>query len=388
MNMTWMRAFALGSLVALGAPAVTTVAQDKPAEEKEQAEAPKSAKECEAAIKKLGASLGRSPTEEQIEGFFKEAWKITGDYVKNHPDATDLKDVYSWAGPRASYAKNNEGFLIIAKSYLKANPEAKDAAVWRKYSIAGGLGNDTFKKEAAEELKKIDAEAAKDAAKALLAAEIRLIDAENRKDDEAKAKVIDGIKKNEVIAKSDDVWVGRDAMRIVLTASKAVIKDGETFPCWSEAYDVKDLDGKSIKLADFKGKVVLIDFWAVWCGPCIGEMPNVVKAYGAYHPKGFEVIGISFDTRDGEQGLRDTIAGKTAKGSRGDKTGVMPWRQIYDGGYWSAGMAKRYGVQSIPKTVLIDKDGKVVAQNLRGAALEEKLAELLGKAEESKEDSN
>lgn len=384
MNMAWMRAIALGSIVTLGAPYVTTLAQDKPAEEAKE-EAPKSAKEVEAAVRKLGSSLGRSPTDAQIDEYFVKAFKIAADYVRNNPEAKDHADIYKWAGSRGQYGKNNEDFLFLAAGYLKANPDAKDAAAWRKFYISGGLSSEAHKAAAGEELKKIDEAAKKDATSALLAAEIRIADAGFRNDAEGKAKAIDGLKKNELISKSEDVWVGRDAMRIVLSASKAEIKEGEVFPCWSEAFDVKDLDGKSIKLADFKGKVVLIDFWAVWCGPCIGEMPNVVKAYADYNAKGFEVIGISFDQREGEQGLRDTIKGE---GKVGAKTGVMPWRQIYDGGFWNSGMAKRYGVQSIPKTVLIDKDGKVVAQNLRGKALESKLAELLGAVEGDKEDSN
>ncbi|MBE7492491.1 MAG: TlpA family protein disulfide reductase [Planctomycetes bacterium] len=383
MNMTYIRALAFGGLIALGAPCVTTQAQDNPAPETKES-TPKTAKELQAEIQKLGQSLGRSPTEEQIDGFFLKAFKMAADYVRANPEAADVADVYKWAGPRASYGKNNGDFLFLAQSYLKANPDAKDAETWRKAYLCGGLAHADYKADAEAQIKKIDEAGKTDVNQALLAGEIRVMAAKFANDKEAGAKAVAALKNHKLVAESKDVWVGRDLMRIALTGSKAEIKVGEAFPCWSEVIEVKDLDGKAIKLADFKGKVVLIDFWAVWCGPCIAEMPNVVKAYETYKDKGFEVIGISFDRRDGETGLRETIKGE---GNVGKRTGVMPWRQIYDGGFWDSGMAKRYGIRGIPHTVLIGADGKVVAQNLRGKALETKLAELLGEAEK-KEGNN
>ncbi|MBX3460924.1 MAG: TlpA family protein disulfide reductase [Planctomycetes bacterium] len=373
--MHWMKTAAFAGALLITAPSALVIAQDDKPAEKNEDKAPASAKEVQAAIQKLGQGLGRNATPEQIAEVFAKAWVIAGGYVKSNPDATDIGDIHKWAAPRLAYGKNHEGFLVICESYTKKNPEAKDIADWNKYYLAGSLGNETRKDAAAKEIAKIEKDGVNDAAKALLAAEIRLIDAANRDDAEARKKVIDAIKTNSKLTGSEDVWVQRDVMRIVFSSSSAEIKDGETFPDWGDVMKARDLDGKEITLADFKGKVVLIDFWAVWCGPCIAEMPNVVKAYNNYKDKGFDVIGISLDRRDGEDGLRETIKGE---GRVGTRTGVMPWRQIYDGGFWSSGLAKRYGVQSIPKTVLIDKEGKVAAQNLRGEALEKKLAELLG----------
>jgi thiol-disulfide isomerase/thioredoxin len=127
------------------------------------------------------------------------------------------------------------------------------------------------------------------------------------------------------------------------------------------------LAGKEIDLADMKGKVVLIDFWATWCGPCIAELPNVRKAYEDYHDKGFEIIGISLDKAKDEAKLKSFV-----------KDENMPWPQAFDGKGWGTALAKKYGITSIPATFLVGKDGKIVSSNLRGPALSSAVEKELG----------
>jgi thiol-disulfide isomerase/thioredoxin len=125
-------------------------------------------------------------------------------------------------------------------------------------------------------------------------------------------------------------------------------------------------EGKKLKLSDLRGKIVLIDFWASWCGPCRRENPNVVQAYQKYKDKGFEVLSVSLDT-DRQRWL-DAI-----------KADNMAWLHVSDLKGWQAAAGKLYGVSGIPFTVLVDKQGKIIGKNLRGAALDAELARIFGK---------
>lgn len=132
--------------------------------------------------------------------------------------------------------------------------------------------------------------------------------------------------------------------------------------------DIKfpSLDDKEIALSDYvgKNKVILVDFWASWCGPCIKEMPNVKEAYAKFKDKGFEIVGVSLDN--------DKSAWEAAT-----KRLEISWPQMSDLGGWKSEAAAAYGVKSIPMTLLLDIEGKIIAKNLRGKELEDKLAELL-----------
>ena len=120
-----------------------------------------------------------------------------------------------------------------------------------------------------------------------------------------------------------------------------------------------------VSLSSFKGKYVLIDFWASWCGPCRQENPNVVKAFQAYNAKGFTVLGVSLD----QPGAKD----KWIKAIHDDK---LTWTHVSDLKYWDNQVAKQYGIQAIPQNFLVDPAGKIVAKNIRGEELANKLASI------------
>jgi len=130
---------------------------------------------------------------------------------------------------------------------------------------------------------------------------------------------------------------------------------------------INDISGKPRKLSEWcgRGNHVLIDFWASWCGPCRAEMPNVVENYAKYHAKGFEIIGVSFDSK--------ADAWKNAVQTLG-----MVWPQLSDLRGWKSESASLYGITAIPANVLLDKDGKIIAVDLTGDELGEKLKELYG----------
>lgn len=122
-------------------------------------------------------------------------------------------------------------------------------------------------------------------------------------------------------------------------------------------------EGEEMSLSDLRGKYVLIDFWASWCGPCRRENPNVVRMYKAYKDKGFEILGVSLD-RDKDRWLAAI------------EKDQLTWRHVSDLKGWSNAVAQQYSIRSIPRTILLDPEGRIVAKNLRGASLEAKLKEL------------
>lgn len=145
------------------------------------------------------------------------------------------------------------------------------------------------------------------------------------------------------------------------------MKQASTFMTGGEApdFEMATPEGEMMKMSDLRGKVVLVDFWASWCGPCRRENPKVVKLYNKYKDKGFEILGVSLDS-DKNRWLKAIADDK------------LTWPHVSDLRGWQNAAAKMYGVRSIPHTMLLDAEGKIIGRNYRGAVLEAKLEEIFG----------
>jgi peroxiredoxin len=135
-------------------------------------------------------------------------------------------------------------------------------------------------------------------------------------------------------------------------------------------FTLNDPDGNPIAISSFRGKYLLIDFWASWCGPCRRENPNVVTVYNDFNDKGFEIIGVSLD-RDREKWLGAI------------ESDHLTWPHVSDLQYWDSAAGKLYGINSIPANVLVDRGGIIVARNLHGDDLRKKLQELYAAEEQN-----
>ncbi len=310
----------------------------------------------------VGASLGA--IEESCDKAEKDSntalrrkrYEQVAAYVKASPSAKDILAARNTAVDLAEELEDWAKVVEHADEYLKnhADGEARVAVQLSRASAFGKLSKVEDSKKAYDEaIKGIDLE--KNGAQSLWSAYTGYAAML------AEANDIEGAKKQYQAAK--DAMSG---IPQVNQLAEAAIKDLDLIGTEPAAFpdDAKDLDDKLVSLADFKGKVLLIDFWATWCGPCRVEMPNVIKAFEKFHAKGFEIVGISLDRPGDTEKVKEYVAQKK-----------IGWRQVYYSDVPNK-VSELYEVHGIPHTILIGKDGKVIKTGLRGEALQKTLEKL------------
>ncbi len=278
-----------------------------------------------------------------------DAWLTANKKADDRADA--LAEAADLAFEMAEWSKA-KGY---AETYIAEFAKAEKVKAMNLL-IGRSLGNIPGSEAAAKEVFEKAIESAGDDFNAAVEAAVELADLQCALGEKDEAKDTLGV----VAAKFDQVR----GLKEFLEGKKAEFDELGEAP---KPIEVTGFDGKPISLEKLKGKVVLIDFWATWCGPCVAELPNVIATYKKYRDQGFEVVGISLDDDEGK--LKDFLASHD-----------MPWPQFFDGKGWKNEIGVAYGVKSIPKTYLLGPDGKVARVGVRGPALPAAVAKLLAKS--------
>ncbi len=287
------------------------------------AAADRASAETEAAreYKRLSDELRAKQGTMAMNEYFMLLERSLGDFIRKYPKAPEageahfaLGTVYSATGSTAKAIEHTEAFM--------ASPAVKNASMAAAAKLV--LASSYLAVERFDEAEKLFRE---------------LVDAGLSIDQ----RISDG-------ARSELARI--DALRRIKIGSPAAGIVGTSH------------EGKKIDLAKYRGKVVLIDFWAAWCAPCRQEMPNVIRTYKDLKKKGFEVIGVSLDE-------------DRAKFDKFIRDNKMDWPQIYDGKGWATAAAKSYAVNAIPATFLVDRKGVLRYRNVRGPKLREAVEALL-----------
>jgi peroxiredoxin len=177
----------------------------------------------------------------------------------------------------------------------------------------------------------------------------------------AKAKLAGLVALAETGKSAQDKEVGKASKQLLAQLDREnAVQAGAKPP----AFTAKDLSGQSHSPAQYRGKVVLIDFWATWCGPCLAELPAVKAVYEKYRDRGFVVLGVNLDE---ERGAVERFV----------KAQGLAWPQLFDGKGWKNEIAQSYGVTAIPRAILVDREGVIRHASIRGSELDGAVAELI-----------
>lgn len=262
--------------------------------------------------------------------------------------------------------------IAFSEKFLKAHPASNYAGIVRRLRLSA-LARQGKTAQAMEEWKAFLAEGKAETLSDVLDSGLQLAEAYLNAGDVKAARSLYEIIRDKLplsVPEAQREMLAQQLMQGVLSSRfEALELIGQAPPKLEGA----DLDNKPMDLAQYRGKVVLLDFWATWCGPCINTLPDLKEVYGKYHDKGFDVIGISLDVELDR--LKSFLERER-----------LPWRQIWDNqaqpgtqNPFGGSNARRYNLTGIPATYLIDRDGKIARVNVPSASLEQAVAQVLAR---------